>query len=160
MLSSRLCVCLLWPDLPLHCACLWSCAQAVAPEGGERFIAFGDSLESNYAVEQRLPLAEKLYVDAALWNRGASFLMACVQEKLMIYVGPILQESTEKCMRMDTDYKRLHTPLHALKAYRGNTDKAALVLKPCSRWKWVVNIKWIVECYSTFFRCVTWFTSP
>ena len=32
-------------------------------------------------------------------------------------------------MRMDTDYKKMRTPLHALKAYRGNTDKAALVLK-------------------------------
>jgi Sec-independent protein secretion pathway component TatC len=29
-------------------------------------------------------------------------------------------------MWLDTDYKKLHTPLHALKAYKGNTDKAAL----------------------------------
>jgi len=60
--------------------------------------------------------------------------MACVQEKLIVYVGPIRQESTEKCMRMDTDYKKMRTPLNALYAYRGCTDKAALVLKPGSEW--------------------------
>jgi len=47
-------------------------------------------------LQNSLLLAEKLYVEATLYNRGASILMACVQEKLMIYVGPIRQESTEK----------------------------------------------------------------
>jgi hypothetical protein len=30
--------------------------------------------------------------------------------------------------------KKMRTPLHTLKAYRGSTDKAVLVLKPGSEW--------------------------
>ena len=59
-------------------------------------------------------------------------------------------------MRMDIDYRKLRTLLHALKVYRGSTDKAALFLnflKPndiyISRTAALTSRRYILNIYST-----------
>jgi len=61
--------------------------------------------------------------------------MACVQEKLVIYVGPIRQDSTEKMYANGHRLQKIAYSTTCLEGIQGATDKAALVLKPGTRGK-------------------------
>jgi hypothetical protein len=157
MLSSRLCVCLLWPDLLLHCASLWSCAQTVAPEDGERFIAFGDSLESNYAVEQCAAGLEALRGSCIVKQGCQLFNGTCPREAYDLCF-PYTKMISRKIYANGHRLQKIAYSTTCLEGIQGGVQtKLHSFLNPeldGSEW-WTSSGSW--ECYSSFIRCVTCF---